>query len=632
MAGRKSPKKNLLSFIVSTIDKAFYHVYDGEPLKSKIRTSTQDSILEEEVLFCKNNVCVHSVLGENFEDEHSLGYLCIKKIYRADSEISDMMLSWTPNTLLSTGYTDLGELVTDESIEDRNLNNQSHDNEIEINEINQEIKETSKDSLSLSLNSSMNFETPLGEVFSINILDVKTLKLFFANELKDSGQFVIGTYENEYKVFHFHNTGLIKLANIFESWNGCSDDKDLDPNETMQQVFYIHSGREGIINVECQVHPEEFKYKALNTLRWQSYINSAGQLEDAYNFRKHVFFGGVSQDVRVDAWKFLLYYYPMHSTSSEREILKIEKQKAYEAIHAKRLALSSEEFQVFWRKVQFIVDKDVVRTDRLHPYYAGQDNPNLQIMRNLLLNYAIYNPVISYTQGMSDLVAPLLATLHNEVDTFWCFVGLMEASMFVATPTDSSMEVSLNYLRELLRIMLPDFYLHFLGQDYEMDLLFAHRWLVLCFKREFLYQEVLKIWEACWSRYQTDYFHIFVCVAIVKLYGFFCIERKLNSDEILQYFTEMAMKFDGTATLKEARFLLYKFRQMAKIPCSLLGLLSGKGVWDGGISPEIECVSHHKKCCIQVFQDNQIENKESTELDNQSVKIKEVKKNENEIT
>ena len=63
--------------------------------------------------------------------------------------------------------------------------------------------------------------------------------------------------------------------------------------------------------------------------------------------------------------------------------------------------------------------------------------------RNILLNYAVYNPSIGYTQGMSDLVAPVLATLHDEVDSFWCFVGLMEASMFATSPTDDSMDRSL---------------------------------------------------------------------------------------------------------------------------------------------------------------------------------------------
>ena len=73
----------------------------------------------------------------------------------------------------------------------------------------------------------------------------------------------------------------------------------------------------------------------------------------------------------------------------------------------------------------------------------------------------------------------------------------------------------------------------------------------------------------------------------------------MDSVEILQYFTEMATKFDGSAVLREARSLLYKFRQLNKIPCTLRGIMSndGGGVWDGGILPEIECVSHNRRCC-----------------------------------
>ena len=50
---------------------------------------------------------------------------------------------------------------------------------------------------------------------------------------------------------------------------------------------------------------------------------------------------------------------------------------------------------------------------------------------------------MGYTQGMSDLLSPLLSTVQDEVDTFWCFVGLMEFSLFATTPTDKSMDKSL---------------------------------------------------------------------------------------------------------------------------------------------------------------------------------------------
>lgn len=44
--------------------------------------------------------------------------------------------------------------------------------------------------------------------------------------------------------------------------------------------------------------------------------------------------------------------------------------------------MSPEEHSEFWRKVQFTVDKDVVRTDRSNMFFRGENNPNVEIMRS----------------------------------------------------------------------------------------------------------------------------------------------------------------------------------------------------------------------------------------------------------
>jgi len=99
--------------------------------------------------------------------------------------------------------------------------------------------------------------------------------------------------------------------------------------------------------------------------------------------------------------------------------------------------------------------------------------------RNILLNYAVYNCRLGYTQGMSDLLAPLLAELNSEIDAFWCFAGLMQRSVAVCTPTDTDMDRNLCYLRELVRIMVPDFYAHLQKHADALELLFCHRWILL---------------------------------------------------------------------------------------------------------------------------------------------------------
>lgn len=44
-------------------------------------------------------------------------------------------------------------------------------------------------------------------------------------------------------------------------------------------------------------------------------------------------------------------------------------------------AIDDPEQLQFFRDVEAIIEKDVVRTDRSHPYFKGDDNPNLRVMK-----------------------------------------------------------------------------------------------------------------------------------------------------------------------------------------------------------------------------------------------------------
>ena len=63
--------------------------------------------------------------------------------------------------------------------------------------------------------------------------------------------------------------------------------------------------------------------------------------------------------------------------------------------------------------------------------------------RSILLHYAVAQPTYGYTQGMSDLLAPVLAEVQNEVDAYWCFVGLMQKTTFFSSPKDVDMDSQL---------------------------------------------------------------------------------------------------------------------------------------------------------------------------------------------
>ena len=65
------------------------------------------------------------------------------------------------------------------------------------------------------------------------------------------------------------------------------------------------------------------------------------------------------------------------------------------------------------------------------------------VHRNILLNYAVAHPHYGYTQGMSDLLAPLLVEIQHEADAYWCFEGLMQKTIFVSSPKDIDMDKQL---------------------------------------------------------------------------------------------------------------------------------------------------------------------------------------------
>ncbi|KAI5723714.1 hypothetical protein M8J76_009927 [Diaphorina citri] len=413
--------------------------------------------------------------------------------------------------------------------------------------------------------------------FSIDLNEMKSLRLFFC-------QFVIASRESQYKILHFHHGGLNKLAKLLNEWNFVKSRSQ--PGEVLPyEHFMVYQPTVP----ETELHPDEDSFP--DHIDLLSFFNPQGQIEDEFSFRKYIFFNGVTPGLRSVVWPFLLNYYGYGTTAGEREEIVREKRRQYEEIRRKREGLVDEKKEEFLRCVESVVEKDVIRTDRGNPFYAGDANPHVDTMKNILLNYAVYDAGLGYTQGMSDLLAPVLAEIRNEPDVFWCFTGLLRRGLFVCTPTDSDMEQNLNYFRELIRIMEPKFYEHLTKHVDAMELLFCHRWILLCFKREFQTEAALSIWESCWSSYATEYFHLFVCLAIVSVYGNDVVAQNLRTDEMLLHFSSLANYMDAKLILRKARGLVHNFRQLSVIPCTLVRLCQqcGPGIWDSSPVPTVVC-------------------------------------------
>ncbi|VFV37499.1 tbc1 domain family member 16-like [Lynx pardinus] len=418
-------------------------------------------------------------------------------------------------------------------------------------------------------------------VFRVDLGHMRSLRLFFSDEACTSGQLVIASRESQYKVFHFHHGGLDKLCDVFQQWKYCTETHLKDQvaqratggprrgsrpaAETPSPPLPSHRG-EGPGLPRARRPRRAAVLPRIRDCPWRQPDRRAPCSRNSGPFvcgQSHVIYCRPSRQREVGPYEALI---PFLRPGSRREWGR-------------------------WRG-----GRGLGRSNQSNQFFRGEDNPNVESMRRILLNYAVYNPAIGYSQGMSDLVAPILAEVLDESDTFWCFVGLMQNTIFVSSPRDEDMEKQLLYLRELLRLTHPRFYQHLvsLGED-GLQMLFCHRWLLLCFKREFPEAEALRIWEACWAHYQTDYFHLFICVAIVAIYGDDVIEQQLATDQMLLHFGNLAMHMNGELVLRKARSLLHQFRLLPRIPCSLHDLCKtcGTGMWDSGYIPAVECTGHH---------------------------------------
>lgn len=115
-------------------------------------------------------------------------------------------------------------------------------------------------------------------------------------------------------------------------------------------------------------------------------------------------------------WRYLLNVYPDGLTGQERMDYMKRKTREYDQLKSEWASRVSPEDLEF---IRGNVLKDVLRTDRAHPYYAGsEDSPHLTALTDLLTTFAITHPQVG--MNMSNLLkytfSPFLSST-NEIYT-----------------------------------------------------------------------------------------------------------------------------------------------------------------------------------------------------------------------
>jgi hypothetical protein len=294
----------------------------------------------------------------------------------------------------------------------------------------------------------------------------------------------------------------------------------------------------------------------------------------------------VDGDARALVWPFLLDYYPWTSSADERNNLNRDKVDQYRLIKD-RWMNSTIDMPSGWKEFvdeqRHRIEKDVVRSDRQSAFYAHgnadpsastesddanhgsaeyitqqiESYPRLQLLRNILLAYAVWHLEIAYVQGMSDLLSPIAAIIANnksshdnddgaEAQAFWMFSTLMHSHRAPTTQpatvnmftnflsNQSGMSTRLTLTTYLLRLLDPDTYAALKSIDDETEstnatsLLWLFRGFLLLFKRELTertdgeryFDDVWRMWEAMLAgrRIMSAWMEVIIALAMVHLY------------------------------------------------------------------------------------------------------------------
>ncbi|CAH8538350.1 unnamed protein product [Schistosoma rodhaini] len=240
------------------------------------------------------------------------------------------------------------------------------------------------------------------------------------------------------------------------------------------------------------------------------------------------------------------------------------------------------------------VKKDVVRCDRNNCVYSKFDSHgdrNLATIERILLTYVWEYLDDEYTQGMCDIVAPLLALklehfnttsssslrmnenpsinkqmddnskdLLNDIEigTYILFKYLMEnhlKKLFAKETATFYMDQKFDHIKSLIQILDPQLIGHLQKFSDFTHFYFCYRWFLLYFKREFNYQDIFQIWEVilCAEHIISKDFSLFIALALIENYRDVISSNHMELTDILKFFNEIAEHHNVEDILNLAR-------------------------------------------------------------------------------
>ncbi|KAG9144997.1 hypothetical protein Leryth_017449 [Lithospermum erythrorhizon] len=300
------------------------------------------------------------------------------------------------------------------------------------------------------------------------------------------------------------------------------------------------------VRPDCQAQVLKTRFKArtgktLSVRRWQNAFSADGHLDMAGVLRR-IQRGGIHPSIKGEVWEFLLGCFDPNSTYAERD--EIRRRRRCRFTHRDKYAAWKAECKKMvtdigsgkiitdqiitddgqpignpfadngviatdsgspadkkvnqWKLLLHQIGLDVDRTDRALVFYENE--ANRAKLWDVLSVYAWVDGDIGYVQGMSDICSPMIILLENEADAFWCFEHAMRRlrENFRCSARSMGVQSQLAILSQIIKTIDPMLHRHLEELD-GGEYLFAFRMLMVVFRREFSFVDVMCLWEVMWA-------------------------------------------------------------------------------------------------------------------------------------
>lgn len=396
------------------------------------------------------------------------------------------------------------------------------------------------------------------------------------NLFSDSSEHLVSKFLND----PFTSTlgGFSKVTNFFKDVLLQPESMSTRPREEMAEVLnediagmeinhQDEPGFELITKTKLPPRPTVTRGEPLQAHQWAGMMDKDGRVLNVVEVKEIIFHGGIEPSIRVEVWKFLLGYYKWDSTHKSRSEERKKKVDDYFKMKLQWKTISEEQEKRFTllRDSKALIEKDVSRTDRTHKFFEGEGNHNLQVLNDILRTYCMFNFDLSYVQGMSDLLSPILVIMENEVDAFWCFAGFMEKVSSNFEMDQQGMKTQLAQMHTLMHFVDPELCSYLESHD-SGNFYFCFRWLLIVFKREFSFPDIQRLWEVLWTDKPCKNYHLLICLAILDTERATLMENRFGFTEILKHINDMCFTINVDQMLNKAEGIYLQLKKSKKIP------------------------------------------------------------------